>query len=232
MAAVVWGVPLALNALANAQILWWVYLMVLVVALVTVSALIPALRRATWGRLPLRVTTVKRREAFGRLKRQEALDSLSEQARPIVADAVKKADERRQVSRAQSEKDTKEAFDLGFQHGQATATPAKPVVPLPKPRWRVYFAPRQPDDQTTRMVLENLMPRSAAHEVRLDASAELFRVTSAGQWEDLSGEAKGEFLGVSTAYGDYNGITFHISWYDESGSQQQDTYELPSISRF
>lgn len=107
---------------------------------------------------------------------------------------------------------------------------AMPPVPLPRPRWAVTFddgsVTVDRDGMTEPFVLINRVERSVAREVRIDTHPDYFRLTSAGHWADLSGEARGGFTGSRTANGQTYGITFTISWFDERGESQSDTYEF------
>ena len=95
---------------------------------------------------------------------------------------------------------------------QLVVTPLGPDgPPLPLPRWTLTL-------DTTRAelsyVLNNVVPRSIAREVRIENRAEC-PIMDAGSWEDLSGETSGRFFGAISNRGMMLGVNFEVSWHGE-----------------
>jgi hypothetical protein len=110
------------------------------------------------------------------------------------------------------------------QEGTKAKSERQPL-PLPDPRWTVYESPKADSDFNT-FTLRNAVPRSVAREVRIETDED-FKVTDAGHWADLSGEANGEFRGNMTINGRANGVRFQIVWYDENDARRSGYYDLP-----
>lgn len=102
---------------------------------------------------------------------------------------------------------------------RAAAASLQPAPPLPRPRW--HASPDNVPD-LDQYVIQNMVPRSVAREVRVEA-VEAMDIIDAGHWEDLSTNGPtggtGTFIGVVNQRGRMNHVEIVISWYDEKGEK-------------
>jgi len=121
-----------------------------------------------------------------------------------------------------------EARNVAWKEGYAAAQaatesqpPEPKQPPLPRPRWIVEADTEDgaPDWYT----IQNLVPRSVAREVRVEAGPE-FQILDAGHWEDLStsgpASGRGSFQAWANDWAVANGVDVVITWYDEQGNAQ------------
>jgi len=93
----------------------------------------------------------------------------------------------------------------------ATESPSRP---RPQPRWKVEWNGFG-DEHGQPYILRNLVDRSAAYEVRLDADESRFEFLDGAHWADLSGVSGGQFMGKMKYWIQPNGVTLRVSWLDE-----------------
>lgn len=201
-------------------------------------------RTVLWGWVPvawrwlrgLRVTTERQREKL-RLQAEQQASELIVTAKSINNEELTRAlVEKKQLSEALERALSEGAKDSLARHEaeleladkdrmiaslqdslrKASISDSRsPKLPLPRPRWSVYPDARDDADFNSYM-LKNAVPRSVAQEVRIEGDSD-FKITSAGHWEDLSGQRVGEFRGTITFGGTQHGVQFRVQWYDEHG---------------
>lgn len=182
--------------------------------------------RAAWARWGWRPLSTRR-------KRQVEIDAAVELARVEAARAAKNEGFKRGITRTRSrlgaqseklavveaerEKLQQEVESLTARlsvRGEATAPPDH--LPPLSPRWTLLAADPDGDDhgpRYRRWRLVNLVPDSAAFNVRIDASPQgRFRHTDAAAWKDLSGKCDRVFGGHVSEKGALEGFKFVLWW--------------------
>lgn len=103
-------------------------------------------------------------------------------------------------------------------------------LPLPSPRWTI----KQNSFDKTELdfILQNHVPRSVAKEVRVEAEGDFngdidATILDAGHFEDLSGEASGEFRVGLSPRARVNGTSFEISWYNSGAQRLREVIFVP-----
>lgn len=102
-------------------------------------------------------------------------------------------------------------------------------LPLPLPRWSVYY----PDEAdiypgVTNLMLRNSVDRSIAREVRLEHHGDAFTFESGAHWAQMNGTSTEEFIGVVSELGEFYGVHFEVSWYDENGTHRFEEISVPN----
>lgn len=95
-----------------------------------------------------------------------------------------------------------------------------PHLPMPDPRWDVRFVDGFGGGHWE---LHNLVDRSVAQEVRLEADPD-FRIASGAHWKDLSGVSMGEFEANYTS--GMPSIEATVTWFDESTNYRKQTVRV------
>ena len=104
-----------------------------------------------------------------------------------------------------------------------TAPPQPPShLPLPRPRWSVYF-----DESTEEYYVRNAVERSVANEVRLDLPFGNFDFHDGAHWETMSGSQTRVFRGTPTGDAPIYGVVFDVTWYDEHDEKDSTRVHLP-----
>lgn len=133
---------------------------------------------------------------------REELDNLKTRYARAIADATNNA---RADARA-------EAADRYAPQPPPEAEP--PSIPPPEPRWSVTHLDTDLGTGLHEFAIKNSVPRSVAKEVRVE-KGDLYRVTDAGHFENLSGEGEALFRAEVHDPGSTDGFVMTISWYDD-----------------
>ncbi|MFE4469631.1 hypothetical protein ACFRFH_12530 [Leifsonia sp. NPDC056824] len=213
----------AFGVVSAAKLPVWVYVFVVGLVVLVVSMLIPLWRRAIWGNVGRGLKWIwswhpvsTRRFRAARKADYEYLDKLfadnfASWVRKVIKDD-KQAEERMKEIIAPVVEQRMRNLQAIRDEAAAVSDPGLAPVPRPVPRWSVEVV----RDGVNEFVLVNHVPRSGAREVRIEGDDD-FTITSAGQWEDLSGEARGEFTGTFTRNAMQVGVKFFITWFDDNG---------------
>lgn len=111
-----------------------------------------------------------------------------------------------------------------FEQAEVSASQSeKPVLPRPKPRWKLTHVDGEGSGARTYR-LANLMSKSIAYNVRIDLVEGKFNFLDEAFWEDLSGNGVGTFRGAMPDT--YLGATLSLSWLDENQGVHTQRFKL------